>query len=80
VLIDDGDVARQVREMLPGGADTALELFGTPTLPDTLRSVRVHGVVCFSGMMSNQWTARDFYPLDYLRTGVRLTAYKGTEG
>jgi NADPH:quinone reductase len=74
---DHGDVARQVREILPRGADTALELVGTPTLPDTLRSVRVHGVVCFSGMLSNQWTVRDFYPLDYLPTGVRLTAYKG---
>jgi len=77
VLIDDGDVARQVREIPPGGADAALELVGTPTLPDTLRSVRVHGVVCFTGMLSNQWTVRDFYPLDYLPTGVRLTAYKG---
>src|SRR5207247_338885 len=38
VLIDDGNVARQVREILPAGVDTALELVGTPTLPDTLRS------------------------------------------
>jgi NADPH:quinone reductase-like Zn-dependent oxidoreductase len=58
VLIDDGHVAQQVREILPGGADAALELVGTPTLPDTLRSVRVHGVVCFTGMLSNQWTVR----------------------
>jgi len=27
-------------------------------------------------MRSNQWIMRDFYPLDYLPTGVRLTAYK----
>ena len=66
VLIDDGHVARQVREILPGGADAALELVGTPTLPDTLRSVRVHGVVCFSGMLSNQWTVRDFYPIGHV--------------
>jgi NADPH2:quinone reductase len=33
--------------------------------------------VYFTGMLSNQWTVRDFYPLDYLPTGVRLTAYKG---
>jgi NADPH:quinone reductase len=77
VLIDDGHVARQVRNIVPGGADAAVELVGTPTLPDTLRSVRVHGTVCFSGMLSNQWTVRDFYPMDYLPTGVRLTAYKG---
>ena len=77
VLIDDGRVAAQVRQLVPGGADAALELVGTPTLPDTLRSVRVHGVVCFTGMLSNQWTVRDFYPIDYLPKGVRLTAYGG---
>jgi NADPH:quinone reductase len=77
VLIDDGQVAVQVRRLFTGGADGALELVGTPTLPDTLRAVRVHGVVCFTGMLSNQWTVRDFYPIDYLPRGVRLTAYGG---
>jgi NADPH:quinone reductase-like Zn-dependent oxidoreductase len=77
VLIDDGNIARQVRKILPGGADAALELVGTPTLPDTLRAARVHGVVCFTGMLSNEWTVRDFYPIDYLPAGVRLTAYSG---
>jgi NADPH:quinone reductase len=76
-LIDDGDVAAQVRRSFPGGADAAVELVGTPTLPDTLRSVRVHGVVCFTGMLSNQWTVRDFYPIEYLPRGVRLSAYGG---
>jgi NADPH:quinone reductase len=77
VLIDDGNVAAQVRRVIAGGADGAVELVGTPTLPDTLRSVRVHGVVCFTGMLSNQWTVRDFYPIEYLPKGVRLTAYGG---
>lgn len=76
-LIDDGDVARQVRALLPAGVDTALELVGTPTLPDTLRATRVHGVVCFTGMLSNKWTVRDFYPIGYIPGGVRLTAYAG---
>lgn len=76
-LVDDGDVAAQVRSIIPGGVDTALELVGTPTLPDTLRATRVHGVVCFTGMLSNQWTVRDFYPIEYLPRGVRLTAYGG---
>jgi NADPH2:quinone reductase len=77
VIIDDGAVATAVREIMPDGVDTALELVGTPTLPDTLRATRVHGVVCFTGMLSNQWTVRDFYPIDYLPRGVRLTAYGG---
>jgi NADPH:quinone reductase-like Zn-dependent oxidoreductase len=77
VLIDDGNVARQVREILPSGVDTALELVGTPSLPDTLQSTRQHGIVCFTGMLSNVWTVRDFYPIEYLPRGVRLTAYHG---
>jgi NADPH2:quinone reductase len=77
VLIDDGEVAAKVRSILPEGVDTALELVGTPTLPDTLRATRVHGVVCFTGMLSNRWIVEDFYPIDYLPRGVRLTAYGG---
>jgi NADPH:quinone reductase len=67
----------RVREIVPEGVDRALELVGTPTLPDTLRAMRIHGVVCFTGMLSNQWTVRDFYPIEYLPRGVRLTAYAG---
>jgi NADPH:quinone reductase-like Zn-dependent oxidoreductase len=77
VVIDGGEVASHVREIVPDGVDKALELVGTPTLPDTLRATRVHGVVCFTGMLSNQWTVRDFYPIDYLPAGVRLAAYGG---
>ena len=78
VVVDDGgNVARQARAIFSDGVDTALELIGTPTLPDTLRAVRVHGVVCFTGMLSNEWTVHDFYPIEYLPRGVRLTAYVG---
>src|SRR3954462_14903155 len=77
VLVDDGDVAAQARMIVPDGVDAAMELVGTDTLPDTLRATGVHGVVCFTGMLSNQWTVADFYPIDYLPTGVRLTAYGG---
>ena len=77
VLIDDGDLAATVRRIVPGGVDAALELVGTPTLRDTLRATRVHGVVCFTGMLSNQWTVPAFYPIDYIPRGVLLTSYTG---
>ncbi len=67
----------QHARICPDGVDSALELVGTPTLPDTLRSTRVHGVVCFTGMLSNQWTVEKFYPIEYIPRGVRLTAYGG---
>jgi NADPH:quinone reductase len=76
-VLDDGKVAGRVRDLLGDGVDAALELVGTPTLPDTLAATRVHGTVCFAGMLSNAWTIPDFYPIGYLPTGVRLTAYSG---
>lgn len=55
----------------------AVELVGAPTLRDTLRATAVHGAVCFMGMLSDEWTVPDFYPIDYIPSGVRLTAYTG---
>jgi NADPH2:quinone reductase len=76
-LVDDGDLAEQVRALVPGGVDGAVELVGVNTLHDTLRAVRTGGTACFTGMLSDQWTIPEFYPLDWLPNGVRLTAYSG---
>ena len=76
-LLDTGEVAPAVRELYPDGVNAALDLVGTPTLPDTLRAVRVHGTACFGGSLSNQWTVRDFAPNEYLPKGVRLAGYSG---
>jgi NADPH:quinone reductase-like Zn-dependent oxidoreductase len=77
VLIDDGPLADRVRQIVPGGVDAALDLVGTPTLIDCLHATRVHGTVCMSGMLSNQWTLPDFYPTGDIPSGVRLTGYTG---
>ena len=68
-LVDDGNVAGQVRELFPEGIDAALELVRTNTLPDTLQTLKVHGTVCFTGMLSDAWTIPDFYPIGYLPMG-----------
>ncbi|WP_328525050.1 zinc-binding alcohol dehydrogenase family protein [Kribbella sp. NBC_00359] len=76
-IVDDGNVAEKIREILPGGVNAGLELVGTNVLPDTLKATAVHGTVCFTGMLSDNWTIPDFYPIGYLPNGVRLTAYGG---
>ncbi|WP_147106945.1 zinc-binding alcohol dehydrogenase family protein [Nesterenkonia populi] len=80
VLIDDGDIAAKVRALEPDGVDGAIELVGVNVLKDTLRAVRAGGTACFTGMLSDQWTIPDFYPMDWLPNGVRLTAYSGDAG
>ncbi|SMH43988.1 NADPH:quinone reductase [Rathayibacter oskolensis] len=77
VFLDTGDIADAVRAASPGGVDGAVELVGTDTLRDTLRATRVHGTVSFTGMLSDVWTVPDWYPMDFIPNGVRLTAYSG---
>ena len=76
-LLDDGEVAPQLREAETSGVHAVLELVGVPTLRDSLAATAVHGTVCFSGMLSDSWTISDFYPMDWIPNGVRLTAYSG---
>jgi len=76
-IVDTGRIADAVRAISPEGVDAALELVGTPTLYDTLRCVRKQGTACFTGMLSNEWTIKDFYPIAYIPSGVRLTSYGG---
>lgn len=77
VIVDRGEVASQVRDLVPGGVDGAIELVGVNVMRDTLRAVRAGGTVCFTGMLSDNWTIPEFYPMDWLPNGVLLTAYSG---
>lgn len=77
VVVDDGHVADAVRTLVSTGVDGALELVGAPTLRDTLRACRPGGTTCFTGMLSNRWIVEQFYPIEFIPTGVRLTAYGG---
>lgn len=80
VVIDQGEIAEEVRALTGGGVDGAVELVGAPTLGDTLEATRSGGTVCFTGMLSNEWIIKDFYPVDFIPKGVRLTAYSGDAG
>ncbi len=57
--------------------DRVLELVGTTTLLDSLQTAAVHGVVCLTGMVSDQWELRNFIPMAAIPTAVSLTTYAG---
>lgn len=46
VIIDDGNIAEQVRQYTGGGTNKVLELIGTTTLLDSLQCAAPHGIVC----------------------------------
>ncbi|MGW7279936.1 alcohol dehydrogenase catalytic domain-containing protein [Streptomyces sp. NPDC054844] len=75
-VVDDGHLAEKIRALVPQGVDAALELVGCSVLADTLRTVRRHGTVCFTGALAGQWSIPDFTPF-MIPSGVRLTSYAG---
>jgi NADPH:quinone reductase-like Zn-dependent oxidoreductase len=77
VFIDNGIIAEQVKVVFPRGVDKVLELVGTTTLEDSLRCAKQHGIVCMTGMVGNNWSFKNFSPMDVIPTAVRLTTYDG---
>ncbi|WP_297336862.1 zinc-binding alcohol dehydrogenase family protein [Algoriphagus sp.] len=75
VLIDVGTVAEKVREFFPKGVEKALELIGTNTLGDSMLSVQSGGLLCFTGMLSENWSISDFAPMDFIPSTVGLTTF-----
>ena len=74
VYIDDGKIATQVKDQK---FDKCLELIGTTTLQDSLRCLKVGGIVCMMGMVGNKWSFDNFSPMETIPSTVCLTTYDG---
>lgn len=75
VLIDDGELVEKVKDIYPSGVDKVLELVGATTLKDSLACCAQGGIVCMTGMLSEQWSIADFAPMEYIPASVALTIY-----
>jgi NADPH2:quinone reductase len=75
VLIDDGALEAKINAICISGADKVLELVGTATLKDSLACVAPGGIVCMTGMLSEQWSINEFAPMEYIPATVSLTIY-----
>jgi NADPH:quinone reductase-like Zn-dependent oxidoreductase len=76
VFIDNGVIADQVHEVLPGGADKVLELVGD-TLLDSLRCAKPRGIVCITGTVGEARSLQGFAPAEAIPSTVYLTSYHG---
>lgn len=74
VLIDDGQLAGQVRS-LGIGVDCVFDLVGNGVLRDSLRIVRPGGRVCQLGFLGGLEPVADFNPITDLPTGVQFSFY-----
>jgi NADPH:quinone reductase-like Zn-dependent oxidoreductase len=75
VVLDDGQIAERVRRIVVGGVDAVLELIGSPTMADSLRSCAPGGKVCAAGVLGGVWDPPKLRRLAYLLEHVELTSY-----
>jgi NADPH2:quinone reductase len=74
VLIDDGQLATQVRK-LGTEVDAVFDLVGNSVLRDSLRIARTRGRVCQLGFLGGLAPVTDFDPITDLPTGVQFSFY-----
>jgi NADPH2:quinone reductase len=75
VVIDNGSIAGEVRRIAPAGVNGVVELVGVVTLLDSLRCAAVRGIVCYAGLLGNEWALERFEPMPAIPSTVRLTTY-----
>ncbi|HTI13614.1 MAG TPA: zinc-binding alcohol dehydrogenase family protein [Dictyobacter sp.] len=74
VIIEQGQIASEVKKIFPLGVNYVLELVGT-TLYDSLQATAAQGIVCYAGILGNAWTFENFGPMAAIPSTVKLTTY-----
>jgi NADPH:quinone reductase-like Zn-dependent oxidoreductase len=73
VIVDAGEIADAVRQMIPDGVDAALEVIGAATLRDTIKAVRPFGAVNVIGLLGGPPVLEQFHLMQDLPAAVQLS-------
>jgi len=79
VVIDTGEIAGQVRTLVPGGVDRVLDLVGNSVLRDSLQAAAVRGRVCQAGFLGGLGPVESFQPAFELPSGVQFSFFGSFE-
>ena len=75
VVVDDGDIHPQIREIVPDGVDNAIEVVGAKTVKDTLKAVRPWGQVVVVGLLGGAPILESFNLMGDLPNTVKLSFF-----
>ena len=75
VLIEDGTLDHQLHELYPQGIHKVLELIGPSTLSESMSFLKLHGIVCVTGILGKKTTIDNFYPIKDIPSGIYLTGF-----
>lgn len=75
IVVDTGEIAPQVREIVPSGVDAVLEVVGAATLRDSIKAVRPFGGVSVIGLLGGPPVLEQFQLMQDLPGAVRLNFF-----
>ncbi len=78
VVIDSGEVATQVRSLVPSGVDAVLEVVGQRTLRDSIQALRPFGGVSVIGHLDGPPVIDQLHLIQDLPVATRLSFFPST--
>ncbi len=75
VIIDDGNIAEEVRAIFPEGVDCALEVVGIATIKDTLNTIKPFGHLCVVGVLTGPPVFENFNLMSDLPNTVQINFF-----
>jgi len=74
-VVDNGEIADDVRKIVPAGVDAALEVVGATTLRDTVKALCSFGGVSVIGLLGGPPVLEQFHLMQDLPGAVRLNFF-----
>lgn len=75
VLLDHGDIQKDLQKIYPQGVNKLLELVGTVTLKDSLGMLAEKGILCMTGILGGEWVLNQFEPMVDIPSGSYFTQF-----
>jgi NADPH2:quinone reductase len=79
IVIETGEIAGAVRQLVPGGVDKVLDLVGNSVLRDSLLAVRPRGMLCQAGFLGGLGPVDGFLPAFDMPSGVQFSFFGSFE-
>jgi len=78
VVIDTGDIAGAVRDIVPDGVDAMFDLVGTKVIGDSFACIRTGGTLCMAGLLGGEWVIDGFAPGAVIPSTTKFTYFSSS--
>ena len=78
VVIETGEIAAQVRDIVSDGVDAMFDLVGTKVIEDSFACIRRGGILCMAGLLGGEWVIPEFAPGAVIPSTTKFTYFSSS--